>query len=177
MDGQQTQDQQTKDFMSSFFPQDLPGIEQIQNSSCADQFQFHPTPQPSNSVSMANNASMSSSVNMELLGTIGNLINEQTSSYNPALLLEQQYKLTQLQQLQQLQNQIFQQQVSWQLSFSTLALALGRRPWLGTQWPKYWPRLWWVIWMASDFERYGILAFLAKASWLLLWPTIFGSQS
>ncbi|KAJ7927591.1 hypothetical protein B0H13DRAFT_1971054 [Mycena leptocephala] len=91
MDGQQTQDQQTKDFMSSFFPQDLPGIEQIQNSTGADQFQFHPTPQPSNSVSMANNASMSSS----------------TSSYNPALLLEQQYKLTQLQQLQQLQNQFF----------------------------------------------------------------------
>jgi hypothetical protein len=33
-----------------------------------------------------------------------------TSSYNPQLL-EQQIKLTQLQQLQQLQNQIFQQQV------------------------------------------------------------------
>ena len=32
-------------------------------------------------------------------------------SYNPQLLLEQQIKLTQLQQLQQLQNQIFQQQV------------------------------------------------------------------
>lgn len=33
------------------------------------------------------------------------------ASYNPQLLLEQQIKLTQLQQLQQLQNQIFQQQV------------------------------------------------------------------
>ncbi|TFK37996.1 hypothetical protein BDQ12DRAFT_698896 [Crucibulum laeve] len=32
-------------------------------------------------------------------------------AYNPQLLLEQQFKLTQLQQLQQLQNQIFQQQV------------------------------------------------------------------
>lgn len=31
--------------------------------------------------------------------------------YNPATVLEQQFKLTQLQQLQQLQNQIFQQQV------------------------------------------------------------------
>lgn len=106
MDGQQTnQDQQTKDFMASFFPQDL-------DSSTEFQFHPHPTPGPSNGINVANN-------NMELLGTIGNLINEQTAaaaSYNvnanPGLLLEQQYKLSQLQQLQQLQNQIFQQQVS-----------------------------------------------------------------
>ncbi|KAJ7683037.1 hypothetical protein B0H17DRAFT_1075068 [Mycena rosella] len=97
MDNQQAHDQQTKDFMSSFFPQDLAMDHQLQNP--ADQFQFQPNPQPSN-------------VNMELIGTIGNLINEQTSSYNPGLLLEQQYKLTQLQQLQQLQNQIFQQQIA-----------------------------------------------------------------
>ncbi|KAJ7512723.1 hypothetical protein B0H11DRAFT_5313 [Mycena galericulata] len=96
MDNQQAQDQQTKDFMSSFFPQDL-AMEQLQNTT--DQFQFHPNPQPPN-------------VNMELIGSIGNLINEQNSSYNPGLLLEQQYKLTQLQQLQQLQNQIFQQQIA-----------------------------------------------------------------
>ena len=36
-------------------------------------------------------------------------------SYNPQLLLEQQIKLTQLQQLQQLQSQIFQQQVPFSL--------------------------------------------------------------
>lgn len=104
MDGQQAQDQQTKDFMSSFFPQDLNAMDQLQNST-TEQFQFHQNPPPSN-------------VNMELLGTIGNLINEQTSSYNPGLLLEQQYKLTQLQQLQQLQNQIFQQQVGLLAAFS-----------------------------------------------------------
>ncbi|KAJ7753339.1 hypothetical protein DFH07DRAFT_1061466 [Mycena maculata] len=77
---QQAHDQQTKDFMQSFFPQDLT-MDQLQ--SPADQFQFHPNPPPSN-----------------------------TSSYNPTLLIEQQYKLTQLQQLQQLQNQIFQQQIA-----------------------------------------------------------------
>lgn len=38
--------------------------------------------------------------------------NQQAASYNPHMMLEQQFKLTQLQQLQQLQNQIFQQQVS-----------------------------------------------------------------
>ncbi|KAJ6627830.1 hypothetical protein B0H10DRAFT_1992097 [Mycena sp. CBHHK59/15] len=96
MDAQQAQDQQTKDFMSSFFPQDTP-IDSLQNT--ADHFQFSQSQNPSN-------------VNMELIGTIGNLINEQVSSYNPGLLLEQQYKLTQLQQLQQLQNQIFQQQIA-----------------------------------------------------------------
>ncbi|KAJ6595823.1 hypothetical protein DFH09DRAFT_1135706 [Mycena vulgaris] len=95
MDSQQAHDQQTKDFMS-FFPQDL-AIDQLQNA--ADQFQFHQNPPPSN-------------VNMELIGTIGNMINEQATSYNPGLLLEQQYKLTQLHQLQQLQNQIFQQQIA-----------------------------------------------------------------
>ncbi|KAJ6588910.1 hypothetical protein B0H19DRAFT_1101926 [Mycena capillaripes] len=62
MDGQQAQDQQTKDFIAVSIPPESP---------------------PSN-----------------------------TSSYNPGLLLEQQYKLTQLQQLQQLQNQIFQQQIA-----------------------------------------------------------------
>ncbi|KAF7360350.1 BHLH domain-containing protein [Mycena venus] len=120
MNGQQTQqDQQTKDYMSSFFPQDL-SMDQLQNSSSEFQFHSHPTPGPSNTngvnINLANNVNMG---NMELLGTIGNLISEQTAaaaSYNvnvnPGLLLEQQYKLTQLQQLQQLQNQIFQQQIA-----------------------------------------------------------------
>ena len=36
----------------------------------------------------------------------------ESQHYSPHLLLEQQFKLTQLQQLQQLQNQIFQQQVN-----------------------------------------------------------------
>lgn len=35
-----------------------------------------------------------------------------SAQYNPQMLLEHQFKLTQLQQLQQLQNQIFQQQAS-----------------------------------------------------------------
>ncbi|KAJ6470092.1 hypothetical protein C8R47DRAFT_1149460 [Mycena vitilis] len=87
MDGQQAQDQHTKDFMASFFPQDISSMDQqLQTGSNSDQFQFHPNPTagPSNT----------------------------TSSYNPGLLLEQQYKLTQLQQLQNLQNQIFQQQIA-----------------------------------------------------------------
>ncbi|KAJ7634846.1 hypothetical protein FB45DRAFT_790253 [Roridomyces roridus] len=96
MDNQQAQDQQTKDFMSSFFPQDMP-INQLPPP--ADQFQFHPT-------------SQHAPVNMELVGSLGNMLNDQNPSYNPSLLLEQQYKLTQLQQLQQLQNQIFQQQIA-----------------------------------------------------------------
>ncbi|KAJ7108505.1 hypothetical protein C8R44DRAFT_802881 [Mycena epipterygia] len=108
MDNQQTQDQQTKDFMSSFFPQEM-AMDQLQNAS--DQFQYHPNAPNSN-------------VNMELIGTLGNLINEQTSSYNPGLLLEQQYKLTQLQQLQQLQNQIFQQQIALISGGQTNALPL-----------------------------------------------------
>ncbi|KAF7351199.1 BHLH domain-containing protein [Mycena sanguinolenta] len=117
MDSQQTaQDQQTKDFMSSFFPQDL-AMDQLQNNS--SEFQYHPHPTPGPSSSNSNMGTLNNNSNMELLGTIGNLINEQTAaaaSYNvnvnPGLLLEQQYKLTQLQQLQQLQNQIFQQQIA-----------------------------------------------------------------
>ncbi|KAF8138059.1 hypothetical protein K438DRAFT_1946967 [Mycena galopus ATCC 62051] len=127
MDNQQTaQDQHTKDFMSSFFPQDL-AMDQLQNGGSEFQYHSHPTPGPSNNtnggnINMPGNTTLSnnpSMANMELLGTIGNLINEQTAaaaSYNvnvnPGLLLEQQYKLTQLQQLQQLQNQIFQQQIA-----------------------------------------------------------------
>ncbi|KAK7044687.1 BHLH domain-containing protein [Favolaschia claudopus] len=114
MDGQQAA--QDQHLMSSFFPQDL-GIDHMQNSS--QDFQFH-QPGPSNSNPVNLNLANSLNVNnLELLGTIGNLINEQTAaaaSYNvnvnPSLLLEQQYKLTQLQQLQQLQNQIFQQQIA-----------------------------------------------------------------
>ncbi|KAJ7485304.1 hypothetical protein FB451DRAFT_1229127 [Mycena latifolia] len=113
MDTQQAHDQQTKDFMSSFFPQDL-AIDQLGQNS-ADQFQFHPNPPAPN-------------VNMELIGNIGNLINEQTSSYNPGLLLEQQYKLTQLQQLQQLQNQIFQQQIALISGAQTSPLPVEQQP-------------------------------------------------
>ncbi|KAJ7269889.1 hypothetical protein C8J57DRAFT_1323836 [Mycena rebaudengoi] len=93
MDSQQAQDQQTKDFISSFFPQDL----SMENPN----FQFH-----------ENSAPQNLNGNLELIGTLGNLISDQAPSYNPGLLLEQQYKLTQLQQLQQLQNQIFQQQIA-----------------------------------------------------------------
>ncbi|KAJ7100230.1 hypothetical protein B0H15DRAFT_944570 [Mycena belliarum] len=103
MDSQQAaQDQQAKDFMSSFFPQELSMDPQDH------QYQFHQSPNPNSDP----HAPMNLNGNMDLIGSIGNLINEQNSSYNPGLLLEQQYKLTQLQQLQQLQNQIFQQQLA-----------------------------------------------------------------
>ncbi|KAJ7152271.1 hypothetical protein C8R43DRAFT_1003965 [Mycena crocata] len=98
MDGHQAHDQQAKDFMSSFFPQEMP-MDHLQNSA-AEQFQY------------GTNGSTPSNTNMDLMGTIGNLMNDQNSNYNPNILLEQQYKLTQLQQLQQLQNQIFQQQIA-----------------------------------------------------------------
>ena len=54
----------------------------------------------------------------ELIGSMGGAVMSPQQGnmdggqqFNPQLLLEQQFKLTQLQQLQQLQNQIFQQQV------------------------------------------------------------------
>ncbi|KAJ6487962.1 hypothetical protein C8R45DRAFT_827870 [Mycena sanguinolenta] len=95
-------------------------MDQLQNNSSEFQYHPHPTPGPSSSNSNVGTMNHHPNMgNMELLGTIGNLINEQTAaaaSYNvnvnPGLLLEQQYKLTQLQQLQQLQNQIFQQQIA-----------------------------------------------------------------
>jgi hypothetical protein len=77
------------------------------------------TPQNQLAISLLNNL-------LQMQGLENTILNQQNTntspspssspsttqpSYNPQLLLEQQIKLTQLQQLQQLQSQIFQQQV------------------------------------------------------------------
>jgi hypothetical protein len=105
-----------KDFMASFFPNDQPldshfpftgGIQQQQQQQQQQhqQHQQQQQPQPT----------LNTQINMDLLMHMQGIdtttpVSSQ-SSYNPQSLLEQQFKLTQLQQLQQLQNQIFQQQV------------------------------------------------------------------
>ena len=86
-----------------------------------------PTSPPSPPMSAPQNQLAMSLLNnlLQMQGLENTMLNQQNSAttpptttssspsttYNPQLLLEQQIKLTQLQQLQQLQNQIFQQQV------------------------------------------------------------------
>jgi hypothetical protein len=91
----QSLDQHQKEFLSSLFPLD-------------DNPQFQYNFQPPNQLDLLGNM-------MAMQG-----IESPTAlpQFAPHLLLEQQFKLSQLQQLQQLQNQIFQQQVS--ISTTTL---------------------------------------------------------
>lgn len=126
------QDQQHKDFMSTFFP---PAADPNHHRESAHQnqhqhqhqhlhqqqlqqamFNTSAPAQPSmlaHSMHTSNGAPM----DMDLIGSFMTMqgIESQSSNtqaaYNPQALLEQQFKLTQLQQLQQLQQQIFQQQV------------------------------------------------------------------
>jgi hypothetical protein len=76
-------------------------------------FNSQATPQPP---LMPVNPQLNLNNQLELLGNMMALQGMDSaanlSQYNPQLLLEQHVKLTQLQQLQQLQNHIFQQQVS-----------------------------------------------------------------
>jgi hypothetical protein len=121
-----SQDQQQKDFMSTFFPPSADHGNQQQG----DHSQHH---QPLfNSAALlpglhghGTHPSMNTSnTHMALdMDVMGNFISMQgiegqqqvsptQPPYNPQMVLEQQFKVTQLQQLQQLQNQIFLQQVS-----------------------------------------------------------------
>lgn len=119
-----TQEQQQKDFMSTFFSSPTDHV----NQNTIDSSQLHQalfngsTSAPG---MLGHGMHQSSNTNMPLdMDLLGNLMamqgiesqtalmSNQQASYNPQVLLEQQFKLTQLQQLQQLQNQIFQQQVS-----------------------------------------------------------------
>ncbi|KAF7319076.1 BHLH domain-containing protein [Mycena chlorophos] len=85
-----------KDFMA-FFPQDMdPSPLQQQPAPDHPHFQYHQGPPNGTDLAMGNLVN----------------VNDTGAPYNPAALLEQQYKLSQLQQLQQLQNQIFQQQMA-----------------------------------------------------------------
>jgi hypothetical protein len=113
-----TQDQQQKDFMSSFFHTDSPNqsLDGHQQQSIS-MFPFNSTTHGSNAIQQSN---LNSQINMDLLMHMQGIDNPPVSPqspYNPQSLLEQQFKLTQLQQLQQLQNQIFQQQVTVVLIF------------------------------------------------------------
>lgn len=110
MDHHSHDQQQQKDFLQSLFP-----------SPDHTQSPIYPY---TSSDSMSPNSS--AQLNMNVLGNMMQMQGIELSSasassssgagssasYNPQMLMEQQFKLTQLQQLQQLQNQIFQQQVS-----------------------------------------------------------------
>lgn len=119
-----TQDQHQKDFMSTFFPSSADHTNQnaIDSSQQHQQTLFNATLPPNmlgNGMHPSSNTNMP--LDMDLLGNLmamqgmetqAALMSNQQAPYNPQALLEQQFKLTQLQQLQQLQNQIFQQQAS-----------------------------------------------------------------
>jgi hypothetical protein len=116
-----TQDQQQKDFMSTFFPP----VDHDGDPSHHQQSLFNgATLQPGihghgmHSSMNVNNANLS--LDMDVVGNFMTMqgiegqqpLSPSQAAYNPQALLEQQFKATQLQQLQQLQNQIFLQQVS-----------------------------------------------------------------
>lgn len=117
----QTQEQQQKEFLSSFFPLELPDI--VQRGVDGQQppmyhFNGPTTAQPS---TIGVQHPIPNTTNPQQNGDLlGNLVSMQgiesqpghspQTQYTPQMLLEQQFKLSQLQQLQQLQNQIFQQQ-------------------------------------------------------------------
>ena len=83
----------------------------------------------------ANNANMP--LDMDVMGNFMSMqgiesqqgLSPTQAPYNPQMLLEQQFKVTQLQQLQQLQNQIFLQQVSKRFLCGNMWRALARCMW------------------------------------------------
>lgn len=120
------QDQQQKDFLSTLFPEFTADphrtTQEVHQNSAVMQGQRH----PNNFSNLPVSANMSYNPPLDLLA-MSNVMSLQgldsnhqnlpsTSTFTPQVLLEQQYKLTQLHQLQQLQNQIqnqiFQQQAS-----------------------------------------------------------------
>jgi hypothetical protein len=110
---------QQKEFISSLFPSDL-SMDLVHRE--LESQRSTSTPYPFNNGPTLNNTSpltnqTSGPYNLDLLANLNVLPGVDKSStpqlppYTPQMLLEQQFKLSQLQQLQQLQNQIFQQQV------------------------------------------------------------------
>ncbi len=115
-------DQQQKDYLSPFFD-----LESLQNGG--DLGIMSPSMNSQQPQLMMTSATMPSQMDMEMLGNLMSLqginspndisqrpplspqFSTNTGATSPQLLMEQQFKLAQLQQLQQLQNQIFQQQV------------------------------------------------------------------
>jgi len=100
-------DHHQKDFMSLFPP------EQRQSNDGTHPIFYNPSPAQQQTMPMPN------SPTIDILGTLMQMQGLESQATPPAIspafqsqsLLEQQFKLSQLQQLQQLQNQIFQQQV------------------------------------------------------------------
>ena len=110
-------EQQQKDFMSTFFPQDSSSNQEF-NTQSIPMFPFS-SGTSSHHTTMGMQQSMQPNMNPQInvdhlthMQGIDNATVSPQSSYNSQSLLEQQFKLSQLQQLQQLQNQIFQQQAS-----------------------------------------------------------------
>ncbi|KAF8068736.1 hypothetical protein FPV67DRAFT_1414466 [Lyophyllum atratum] len=101
-----TPGQQEKDFLSSMFPTDEQQRSQINMYSMPYgpmQSSMHQNANPELSMDVLNNL-------MSMQGIDSQPTSPVSPQYNPQSVLEHQFKLTQLQQLQQLQNQIFQQQ-------------------------------------------------------------------
>jgi hypothetical protein len=118
-------DQQQKDFMSTFFSSSVDhGNHNVDHSQHQQPLYNGASLQPGmhghdmHSSMNANHSNMA--LDMDALGNFMAMqgiespqaLSPSQAPYNPQVLLEQQIKVTQLQQLQQLQNQIFMQQVS-----------------------------------------------------------------
>lgn len=117
-----TRNLQQKDYISSLYPTDQQNHQQDGQQQSMSMFQYNslsPSHQPSMGMQQGTPQSINPQLTMEMLGSMMQIqgIESQTTSptspqpFNPQSMLEQQFKLTQLQQLQQLQNHIFQQQV------------------------------------------------------------------
>lgn len=127
------QEQHQKDFISTFFPSPPDHTNQNVVDSSQQQTLFNgsstlPLGMLGHGMQPSSNTNMP--LDMDLLGNLmgmqgietqAAMMSNQQAPYNPQVLLEQQFKLTQLQQLQQLQNQIFQQQVNNNFFFTLIA--------------------------------------------------------
>lgn len=129
MDARMDDQQQQKDYMASFFPN--VNLNQLQTDGNMDLMQ-QSTLNSQQSQATIPGLNMPPQLDMEMLGNLMSMqgltslhhhqlgaastsqshFPSTSNTANPQMMMEQQFKLAQLQQLQQLQNQIFQQQVS-----------------------------------------------------------------
>jgi hypothetical protein len=116
----------SKDFLASLFATAPATMQQdhLQSFQPGAGPTSGPNLQSQLSMNMLNNMMQIQSVGENLAGMLGQGSQGSNVQFNPQAMFEQQFKLTQLQQLQQLQNQIFQQQVSYIFS---LQGSLSRR--------------------------------------------------
>ncbi|KAH7919048.1 hypothetical protein BV22DRAFT_1134138 [Leucogyrophana mollusca] len=130
MEHNRSQDQQQKDFLAFLFPSEVTTDSQRSHDSQQNDLMSGGSgpsqrlPTGVNNFSATANSNFNPGLNMDL-SSMGNFMQGMESTpqamtapaqFTPQMLLEQQYKLTQLHQLQQLQNQIqnqiFQQQLA-----------------------------------------------------------------